>query len=59
MSKYDAQIKYAKNNLVKLAIDVKPEIRENFKKSCIANNTTPSAVLKNFVNDYIEKNKKV
>ncbi|MEF2641519.1 MAG: hypothetical protein U0O04_03910 [Clostridia bacterium] len=58
---YESQKKYAKNNLVKLGIDVKPEIREKFKTACTKNNTKPSRVLKDFVNDYIEeaeKNKK-
>lgn len=53
---YEAQKRYAKNNLVKLAIDVKPEIREKFKEKCKANETNPSKVLKKFVKDYIEKN---
>ena len=57
--KYYHQKQYAKNNLVKLAIDVKPELREKFDKACKANNTNRSQVLKTFINDYIEKNKKV
>lgn len=55
-SRYAAQINYAKRNLVKLAIDVKPEIRENFHKACENNNIKPTKVLKDFVNNYIEKN---
>ena len=54
--KYASQKKYAKNNLVKLAIDVKREIREDFSKACKNQDTNPSRVLKNFVNEYIEKN---
>lgn len=53
--KYENQKKYMKENLVKLGIDVKPEIRENFRKACSINNTMPSRVLKEFINDYIEK----
>ena len=56
--KYYYQKQYAKNNLVKIGIDVKPEIRAKFKSACLENNTTASRVLKDFVNDYIEKNKK-
>ena len=56
---YESQKKYMKNNLVKLGIDVKPETREKFKNACAKNNTMPSRVLKDFVNDYIEKNEKV
>lgn len=55
---YEAQKKYAKNNLVKLAIDVKSETREKFKKACEDNNTKSSRVLKQFVEDYIKKNEK-
>lgn len=58
MDKYTSQKKYMKENLVKLGIDVKPEIREDFRKACAANNTIPSRVLKEFVNDYIKKYKK-
>lgn len=58
MDKYLSQKKYMKNNLVKLGIDVKPEVREKFRKACEINNTLPSKELKKFVNDYIEKNLK-
>lgn len=54
--KFISQKKYMKENLVKLGIDVKPEIREQFRKACEANDTLPSRVLKEFVIDYIEKN---
>lgn len=56
--KYANQKKYMKENLVKLGIDVKPEIREEFRKCCELNNTLPSHVLKEFVNNYIEETKK-
>ena len=52
---YEAQKKYAKNNLVKLAIDVRPELREEFRKACQKNGTIPSKVLKEFVENYIKK----
>lgn len=57
-SKYSSQIKYAKENLVKIGIDVKPEIREKFKKLCLDNNTNYTRVLKDFINDYIKKYEK-
>jgi len=47
-----------KKNLVKLGIDIKPEIREEFRKCCELNNTLPSRVLKEFVNNYIEETQK-
>ena len=56
--KYANQKKYMKENLVKLGIDVKPEIREAFRKCCELNNTLPSRVLKEFVNNYLEETKK-
>ncbi len=56
--KYANQKKYMKENLVKLGIDIKPEIREEFRKCCELNNTLPSRVLKEFVNKYIEETQK-
>lgn len=53
---YEAQKKYAKNNLVKLGIDVKPEVREQFKKACKENGTKPTKVLKEFIDNYIKEN---
>lgn len=52
---YESQKKYMKNNLVKLGIDVRPEVRERFKKACEDNNTNASKVLKDFVNNYINE----
>ncbi len=52
---YESQKKYMKNNLVKLGIDVRPEVREKFKKACEDNNTNASKVLKDFVNNYISE----
>jgi len=57
--KFKHQIAYAKKNLVKISIDTKVEFREEFKKTCKDNNTTPTKVLKDFITKYIEKNKKV
>lgn len=58
-SKYSAQINYAKRKkLVKIGFDSDIETREEFKNICLANNTTYTKVLKDFVNEYIEKNKK-
>ena len=53
---YESQKKYAKKNLVKLGIDVKPEIRDKFRKVCEANGTLPSRVLKEFIEYYIKNN---
>lgn len=58
-SKYSAQINYAKRKgFVKIGFDSDSETRERFKKACLSNNTTYTAVLKSFVNDYIKKYEK-
>ena len=58
-SKYNAQIEYAKRkNFVKIGFDSDEETRNKFHEVCKANNTTSTKVLKDFVNQYIKKNKK-
>ena len=42
--RFVSQKKYMKENLVKLGINVKPEIRDDFRKSCRNNNTLHSRV---------------
>ena len=60
MSKYNAQIEYAKRKkLVKIGFDSTEEVRNKFHEVCKSKNTTATRVLKDFVNDYIEKNKKI
>lgn len=49
--------KHVKENLVTLGIDIKPEIREEFRKYCELNDLLPSRVLKEFVNNYLEEAK--
>ena len=58
MKKQKKEANVTKKNLVKLGIDVKPEIREEFRKCCELNNTLPSRVLKEFINNYIEETHK-
>lgn len=51
---YESQKKYIKdNNLVKLSIDIKKEIRTLFQDCCKRKGTTPTAVLKKAINEYI------
>ena len=58
-SKSSAQMKNAKNQaFVKIGFDSDIETRERFHKACKSNNTNSTKVLKDFVNDYIEKNEK-
>ena len=58
-SKYNSQIEYAKRKeFVKIGFDSSKEIRNRFHEACKSNNTTPTKVLRDFVNDYIKKNEK-
>ncbi len=58
-SKYTAQIQYAKRQkFVKIGFDSTEEIRTKFHEACKSNNTNATKVLKDFVNNYIEKNQK-
>ena len=58
-SKYNAQIQYDKRKkLIKIGFDSDLETRNKFHEACKANNTTATKVLKDFVNEYIEKTKK-
>ena len=58
-SKYKAQINYAKRKgFVKIGYDADKETRDRFRKACQANNTNTTAVLKDFVTNYIKKNEK-
>ena len=45
-----------KKNLIKLGIDVKPEVCDQFRKACEANGTLPLRLLKEFIKDYIKNN---
>lgn len=53
-SKYKAQIKYLRNNYKRITIDFKNEDLQKFKAICKKNNTTPTAEIKKFVNNYIK-----
>ncbi|HCE77889.1 MAG TPA: hypothetical protein DEP61_03160 [Lachnospiraceae bacterium] len=53
-SKYKAQMKYNRKNLVAFHIDFKPEVLEAFREKCKENGTTATTEIKKFVNEYIE-----
>ncbi|MEG0378700.1 MAG: hypothetical protein RR614_09515 [Eubacterium sp.] len=52
--KYKKQKKYL-NKLSQFPLKVKPEMLEAFKKKCAENETTPTAELKKFIEEYIKK----
>lgn len=56
----DAQYKAAKKwnaaNMKTVAATVRADIAESFKTACINNGTTAHAVLKQFIQEYIESN---
>lgn len=56
-SKYSAQIKYNKNNYRQFKMNLIPDFFDKFQQACFKNGTTPTTVIKAFMNDYIEKNK--
>ncbi len=56
--KYTNQISYLRTNYKRFPIDFKINVLEEFKIICKQNNTTPTAVIKKFVNDYISLYKK-
>ena len=55
-SKYNSQIKHIKNNYKKFHIDFKFDVFYKFQEICKKNNTTPTTVIKHFVDDYIKNN---
>lgn len=55
-SKYNAQMKYRKNNYKQFNIDFKFDVFNSFVEKCIKNNTTPTSEIKKFVENYIKNN---
>lgn len=57
MSKYKSQMEYAKRkDLVKIGINDKRSIRDEFKRVCEENNTKYNTVLRSFIYEYIVEN---
>ncbi len=56
MAKNTAQIKHLQENYKQLRVNVKKEQFEIFKECCTKNGTTPSAIVKMAIENYIEKN---
>ena len=54
-AQYKASKKWNGENLKTVAASVRSEIADQFKTCCRNNGTTPHAVLKEFIIDYIEK----
>lgn len=53
-SKYKHQMKHIKDNYVKMATNLRPEVFEAFKKACYENGTTPATEVKRFIDEYLE-----
>lgn len=57
MSKYKSQIEYAKRkDLVKIGINDKRSIRDEFKRVCEEKKTKYNTVLRSFIYEYIIEN---
>ena len=54
-SKYTAQMKYLRKNYVRFAIDLKPEVLDEFKRICEENGTKPTTEMKKFIADYCSR----
>lgn len=54
-SKYSYQIKHIRDNYKRFHIDFKKDVFNKFQEKCKLNNTTPTTVIKEYVNSYIEK----
>lgn len=50
-------VSYRKRNIKQLNIDLTPDEKENFKEATTKNGTTMKKVVKDFILQYIEKNK--
>ena len=53
--KYKPQYKYKKENIVKISIDVKPELRKKFQETAIRNGEKPSTLIRKFIENYIKE----
>ena len=56
-SKYSAQQKYLRKNYVRFPLDLKPDVLEEYRAACKANDTTPTTEIKKFIESYIEANR--
>lgn len=55
---YSAQQRHIRAHYARFAIDLRPEMLEEFKSACKANGTTPTTELKKFIAEYCEKSQK-
>ena len=54
--KYKSQIKHLRNNYKRFHIDFKIDTFEELQKVCEKRKTTPTTVIKEFINNYIREN---
>lgn len=55
-AKYAAQVKSLRKNYVRFSLDFKPDTLAAFRAACEKNGTTPTAVIKSAVADYLRAN---
>jgi hypothetical protein len=54
-SKYKPQTKHIREHYKRLPIDLRPDVLDQFKAKCQANNTTPTTEIKKFINQYLRE----
>lgn len=53
--KYAAQQKYNRKNYVRLTLDLKPDVKEEFQRVCAENGTTATTEIKRFIAEYCQR----
>lgn len=54
-SKYKTQIKNLRKNYVRLGLDFKPDVLNEFKRLCAENGSTATTEIKRFVAEYCQR----
>jgi hypothetical protein len=54
VGKYKSQAKHIREHYVRLPIDLRPEVLEEFKAKCQEAGTTPTTEIKKFINQYLK-----
>ncbi len=57
-SKYAAQQRHIRAHYARFAVDLRPEVLEEFKAACAKNGTKPTTEIKKFIAAYCEAAKK-
>ena len=56
--KYSAQQKYNRKTYVRLTLDLKPDVKEEFQRVCAENGTTATTEIKRFIAEYCQQHRK-